>query len=58
MARKRAEAASRGGKMPIETRIEKYLAEGRVTLTPRQLRRAAHKAHLSTAQVREKVAGR
>jgi hypothetical protein len=56
MARKRAEAAVKGGKMSMETRIANYLAGERKTLTPRQARRAAHKAHVSTAQVREKAA--
>lgn len=56
MARKRAEATVKGGRMSMETRIALYLAGERKTLTPRQLRRAAHKAHVSTAQVREKAA--
>jgi hypothetical protein len=55
MARKRAEAA-KGGTMSLETRLANYLAGERKTLTPRQIRRAAHKAHVSTGQVREKAA--
>jgi hypothetical protein len=56
MARKRAEAAAKGGKMPLETRIANYLAGERNRLTPRQIRRAAHKAHVSTDQVRDQAA--
>ena len=55
MARKRAEAAAKGGTMSLESRLANYLAVERKTLTPRQIRRAAHKAHVSTGQVREKA---
>ena len=55
MARKRAEAAVKGAKMSLETRLANYLAGERKTLTPRQIRRAAHKAHVATSQVREKA---
>ena len=53
MAKKRDEAAS-GKKMTLEQRISNYRAAGRKELTPRQLRRAAHKAQIPTAQVRQK----
>jgi hypothetical protein len=56
MARKRADAAVKGASMSLEARLMNYLAGERKTLTPRQIRRAAHKAHVSTAQVREKAA--
>jgi hypothetical protein len=49
MARKRDEAAS--GKMTLEQRLTNYRAGGRNELTPRQLRRAAHKAKVSTAEI-------
>jgi len=54
MAKKREAAAS--GKMSIEQRITNYLADGRKQLTPRQLRRAAHKARITTGQVRQRAA--
>jgi hypothetical protein len=54
MAKKRAEAAS-DKKMSLEQRIANYRADGRRELTPRQLRRAAHKAGVSTAEVRQKA---
>ena len=52
MARKRDQAKS-SGKMSLDQRLANYLADGRRQLTPRQVRRAAHKAHISTDQVRE-----
>ncbi len=54
MARKRQEAAA-GGKLTLEQRIANYRASGRNVLTPRQLRRAAHKARISTVEVRERT---
>jgi hypothetical protein len=54
MAKKRAEAAT-GGKLSLERRIANYTADGRKDLTPRQLRRAAHKAGISTTEVKEKA---
>ena len=53
MAKKR-DAAAGGKKMSLEQRISNYRASGRKELTPRQLRRAAHKAQVSTAEVRQK----
>ncbi len=53
MARKRQEAAAASGKMTLEQRLDNYRADGRRELTPRQLRRAAHKAGISTAEVRQ-----
>ena len=47
---KRDEAAS-GKKMTLEQRIAHYRAQGRTELTPRQLRRAAHKEKISTGEV-------
>jgi hypothetical protein len=55
MAKKRDQASS-SGKMSLDQRLANYLAGGRRQLTPRQARRAAHKAHLSTDQVREQGA--
>ena len=54
MAKKR-DQASRSGKMSLDQRLANYLADGRRQLTPRQARRAAHKAHTSTDRVREKA---
>jgi len=51
MAKSRGDE-SKGGKMSLEQRIDHYLAWERNYLTPRQIRRAAHKAHVSTDQVR------
>ena len=42
--------------MSLDQRLANYLADGRRQLTPRQARRAAHKAHMSTDQVRERSA--
>ncbi len=42
-----------GQRMGLQDRIERYRADGRITLTPRQLRRAAHKARVSTDEVRQ-----
>jgi hypothetical protein len=53
MARKREQATS--GKLSLEARIANYQAFGRKELTPRQLRRAAHKAGISTTEVRDKA---
>lgn len=53
MAKNRAQAVS-GKKMTLEQRISNYAATGRQELTPRQLRRAAHKAKISTAEVQQK----
>ena len=50
MARKRQEAAA-GGTMTLEQRLAHYRTDGRKELTPRQLRRAAHKAKISTVEV-------
>ena len=50
MARKRDQASS-NGKMSLDQRIAHYLASGRKELTPKQIRRAAHKAHMSTDKV-------
>jgi hypothetical protein len=56
MARKRDQAASSSGKkMSLDQRIDRYLSGGRKELTPKQARRAAHKAHLSTDEVRARV---
>jgi len=55
MAKKRAEAAS-DKKMSLEQRIANYRANGRSELTPRQRRRAAHKAGISTQDVLQKAA--
>lgn len=54
MARKREEAAS--GKLSLQQRLANYQAGGRTALTPRQLRRAAHKAKISTSEVQAKAA--
>lgn len=54
MARKR-DQATKSGKMSLDERVARYLAGGRKELTPRQIRRAAHKAHTSTDQVRARV---
>lgn len=54
MARKKDEAAS--GKMSLQQRLDNYKAGGRAELTPRQLRRAAHKAKMSTGEVLAKDA--
>ena len=54
MARKRDEAAS--GKMTLEQRLSNYQVGGRKELTPRQLRRAAHKAKVSTAEIAKQSA--
>ena len=54
MAKKR-DQASKSGKLSLDERIAYYLASGRNELTPKQIRRAAHKAHLSTDQVRAQV---
>jgi hypothetical protein len=51
MAKSRGDE-SKGGKMSLEQRIDNYLAWERNYLTPKQIRRAAHKAHVSTDQVR------
>lgn len=51
MARKRDQASS-NGKMSLDQRLAHYRAGGRKALTPKQIRRAAHKAHTSTDQVR------
>jgi hypothetical protein len=50
MARKRQEAAA-SGTMSLEQRLAHYRTGGRNELTPRQLRRAAHKAKISTLEV-------
>ena len=55
MAKKRDEAVS-GKKMSLEQRISNYRADGRKELTPRQLRRAAHKARIATGEVAAKAA--
>jgi hypothetical protein len=55
MAKKR-EAAASGKKLSLEQRIANYKAGGRSELTPRQLRRAAHKAGIATSEVRQKSA--
>ena len=55
MAKKRADAAS-DATMSLEQRIANYRAGGRKDLTPRQLRRAAHKAKVSTGEVLQKAA--
>jgi hypothetical protein len=52
MAKKRDEAAS-GKKLSLEQRIANYKTGGRTELTPRQLRRAAHKARISATEVRQ-----
>ncbi len=54
MARKRQEAAA-GGKMTLEQRLDNYRSGGRNELTPRQLRRAAHKARVSTVEVLQRA---
>jgi hypothetical protein len=41
--------------MSLEQRIELYLSGERKHLTPKQIRRAAHKAHVSTDQVRTRA---
>lgn len=55
MARKRQEAAAAGGKMTLEQRLDNYRADGRKELTPRQLRRAAHKARIATGEVLQRA---
>ena len=55
MARSRGDE-SKSGKMSLEQRIELYLSGERRHLTPKQVRRAAHKAHISTDQVRAQAA--
>lgn len=55
MARKRDQASSSGKKMSLDQRIERYLSSGRKELTPKQARRAAHKAHTSTDEVRARA---
>jgi len=55
MAKKRTEAAA-SGKLTLEQRIANYRSGGRRELTPRQLRRAAHKAGISTAEVLQRAA--
>ncbi|GEM_PF-3924887 len=56
MAKSRAAASN--GTLTLEQRIANYLEGGRKALTPRQARRAAHKAHISTDEVRQKAAAR
>ncbi len=56
MARKREKAVAAGKKLTLEQRIALYRANGRKELTPRQLRRAAHKAGISTAEVLQRAA--
>lgn len=51
---KSREVAVAGQRMALEQRISNYQASGRTGLTPRQLRRAAHKAKISTAEVAQK----
>lgn len=53
MAKASKTARVSGQRMEMRTRIEWYRADGRTTLTARQLRRAAHKAKVSTAEVRQ-----
>jgi len=55
MARSRGDE-SKSGKMSLEQRIDLYLSGERKHLTPKQIRRAAHKAHVSTDQVRDRAA--
>lgn len=55
MARKRDQASSNGKQMSLDERLAHYLAAGRKELTPKQARRAAHKAHTSTDQVRARA---
>jgi len=55
MARSRGDEG-KSGKMSLEQRIELYLSGERRHLTPKQVRRAAHKAHISTDQVRAQAA--
>ena len=55
MARKRQEAATTGGKMTLDQRLASYRSSGRKELTPRQLRRLAHKAGISTTEVLERA---
>jgi hypothetical protein len=50
MAKKKSEEAA-SGKLSLQQRLSNYRADGRVQLTPRQLRRAAHKAKISTSEV-------
>lgn len=47
------DAQARGERMSLERRLSNYSAAGRASLTPRQVRRAAHKAKVSTDEVRE-----
>lgn len=54
MAKKR-DQAGKSGKLSLDERVANYLASGRKELTPKQIRRAAHKAHMSTDQVRAQV---
>jgi hypothetical protein len=53
-AESRNESAS-GQRMSLDQRIRNYLASGRKSLTPRQIRRAAHKAGISTAEVQDRI---
>ncbi len=53
---KSRDAGARSGGMSLEKRLSNYAATGRTGLTPRQLRRAAHKAKISTAEVLERSA--
>jgi hypothetical protein len=41
--------------MSLDQRLENYRAGGRKELTPKQIRRAAHKAHTSTGKIREQA---
>ena len=56
MARKPKESAAAGKKLTLDQRIARYRANGRNELTPRQLRRAAHKAGISTGEVLQRAA--
>ena len=53
-AKSRDESAT-GQRMSLDQRISNYLASGRKSLSPRQIRRAAHKAGISTAEVRDRL---
>jgi hypothetical protein len=53
-AKSRNESANGQG-MSLDQRISNYLASGRKTLTPRQIRRVAHKAGISTAEVQGRL---
>lgn len=56
MARSKSRNESTSGeRMSLDQRISNYLTTGRSTLTPRQIRRAAHKARISTAEVQERT---